>query len=71
MTVLMQKYDFYVCQNSVIFGILNGMMELKAGFISKLWWIKLIPHVYVMLKHVLHKPGVIDLFHSSHFYMKL
>ena len=32
--------------------------------------VKLIQHVYVMLKHVLHKPGVIELFHSSHFDMK-
>ena len=69
--LLMQHYDF-VCQ---ILWSLEFWMEWcdwklvlykSAGF----QWVELIQHVYVMLKHVLHKPGGIDLFHSSHFDMK-
>ena len=44
------------------------MEWLKVGLIQINF--QLVKHVYVMLKHVLCKPGVIDIFHNSHFDMK-
>ena len=63
------KLWFYVCQ---ILWSLTFWMEwcdwkLVSYKLASFQWVKLIQHVYVMLKHVLRKPGVIDLFQSSHF----
>ena len=74
--LLMQNYEFmwFKIQNSVIFGILNGMMWLKVVLLivviyklASVQWVELIQHVYVMLKHVLLKPSVIYPFHSCQY----